>query len=127
MRGDRLFVAYVMYRFDVGGLENGVVNLINRTPAVRFLLVVVTLTEVATDFRRRVERDDVQYVSLQKPPRQDVQLLPALFGLFGEMGGRCDGVGRAKPSAGRLQLGFPTARIRPLARTWQRPAEGAGF
>ena len=28
----RPLVAHVMYRFDVGGLENGVVNLINHMP-----------------------------------------------------------------------------------------------
>ncbi len=26
-------IAHVVYRFDIGGLENGVVNLINRLPA----------------------------------------------------------------------------------------------
>jgi len=29
---DRPLVAHVLYRFDVGGLENGVVNLINNLP-----------------------------------------------------------------------------------------------
>ncbi len=31
-RDDRLLIAHVVYRFDVGGLENGVVNLLNRLP-----------------------------------------------------------------------------------------------
>ena len=29
----RPLVAHVMYRFDTGGLENGIVNLINHMPA----------------------------------------------------------------------------------------------
>ena len=64
-RDARLLVAHVVYRFDVGGLENGVVNLLNRLPAERFRHAVVALTEV-TDFRRRVLRDDVQYFRLEQ-------------------------------------------------------------
>jgi sugar transferase (PEP-CTERM/EpsH1 system associated) len=67
----RPLVAHVLFRFDVGGLENGVVNLINRLPAERFRHAVVALTEV-TDFRRRVERDDVQYIAMNKPPGQGI-------------------------------------------------------
>ena len=61
----RLLVAHVVYRFDVGGLENGVVNLVNRLPAQRFRHAIVALTEV-TDFRHRITRDDVHYISLHK-------------------------------------------------------------
>jgi sugar transferase (PEP-CTERM/EpsH1 system associated) len=78
---DRLLVAHIVYRFDVGGLENGVVNLINRLPAHRFRHAVVALTEV-TDFRRRVERDDVHYVSMHKPPGQGLLQFPALYRLL---------------------------------------------
>ena len=31
----RPLIAHVVYRFDVGGLENGVVNLINQPPRTR--------------------------------------------------------------------------------------------
>ncbi len=65
----RPLVAHIVYRFDVGGLENGVVNLINHLPIDRFRHAVVALTEV-TDFKRRVHRDDVAYVALNKPPGQ---------------------------------------------------------
>ena len=81
---DRLLVAHVVYRFDVGGLENGVVNLINRMPADRFKHAVVELTEI-TDFRHRVERGDVQFLSMHKPPGQGLRLFPALLGLFRKM------------------------------------------
>lgn len=62
----RPLIAHVMYRFDTGGLENGVVNLINHMPEDRFRHAVVALTEV-TDFRKRIRRGDVQFVSLHKP------------------------------------------------------------
>ena len=65
----RPLIAHVVYRFDVGGLENGVVNLINRLPADRYRHAVVAMTEI-TDFRQRVERDDVQFIALHKPPGQ---------------------------------------------------------
>src|SRR5262245_8421014 len=83
-RNNRLLVAHIVYRFDVGGLENGVVNLINRMPADRFDHAVVALTEVG-DLRRRVERDDVQFYSMQKLPGQGLRLLPSLFRLFRNM------------------------------------------
>lgn len=65
----RPLIAHVVFRFDIGGLENGVVNLINRLPADRYRHAVVALTEI-TDFCRRIERDDVQYLALSKPPGQ---------------------------------------------------------
>ena len=45
-------VMHVVYRFDVGGLENGVVNLINHMPAQSYRHAVLSLTEV-TDFSQR--------------------------------------------------------------------------
>ena len=70
-----------MYRFDTGGLENGIVNLINHMPADRYRHAVIALTEV-TDFRNRVQRDDVQFISLHKPPGHGIWLFPKLFRLF---------------------------------------------
>ena len=80
----RPLVAHVVYRFDVGGLENGVVNLINHMPAQAYRHAVVALTEV-TDFRRRVQRDDVEFISLHKPPGHGIKLYPRLYRLFREM------------------------------------------
>ena len=60
-------VAHVIYRLDVGGLENGVVNLINRIPAERYRHAIICLTDYS-DFRRRIQRSDVPVFSLNKPP-----------------------------------------------------------
>jgi sugar transferase (PEP-CTERM/EpsH1 system associated) len=65
--GGAPLIAHVIYRFDVGGLENGLVNLINRIPPHRFRHAVISLT-VCSDFRRRIERGDVPVFSLDKPP-----------------------------------------------------------
>ena len=59
-------VVHVVYRFDVGGLENGVVNLINRMTGWRH--AVVALTEAVPAFCARVQRDDVRFYSLHHPP-----------------------------------------------------------
>ena len=73
-----------MYRFDTGGLENGVVNLINHMPTQAYRHVVLALTEV-TDFRLRVQRSDVEFIALNKPPGQGFWLFPRLYGIFRKM------------------------------------------
>ena len=84
MTDPRPLVAHVMYRFDTGGLENGVVNLINHMPAEHYRHAVIALTEV-TDFRQRIKRDDVQFISLNKAPGHGFKLYPKLFKLFREL------------------------------------------
>jgi sugar transferase (PEP-CTERM/EpsH1 system associated) len=83
-RAESPLIAHVVHRFDVGGLENGVVNLLNRLPRERFRHVVIALTEV-TDFRRRVERSDVRFIALAKGPGQGAKLFPKLFRMFREI------------------------------------------
>jgi sugar transferase (PEP-CTERM/EpsH1 system associated) len=78
-------IAHVVYRFDVGGLENGVVNLVNRLPRESYRHVIVALTEI-TDFRYRVVRDDVRFVELRKSPGHGYRLFPKLYRLFRELG-----------------------------------------
>ncbi len=81
----RPLVMHVLYSFDVGGLENGVVNLINRLPADRFRHAVVALLHCAPTFCQRVQRDDVEFISLQKPPGHAIRLYPQLYKLFRRM------------------------------------------
>ena len=80
----RPLIAHVMYRFDVGGLENGIVNLINHMPRDAYRHVVIALTEI-TDFRRRIVRDDVQFIALNKHPGHALWMYPRLFRLFREL------------------------------------------
>jgi len=60
-------VVHVVFRLDVGGLENGLINLINRIPAQRFRHAIVSLTDYS-EFRRRLTRGDVPVFALNKPP-----------------------------------------------------------
>lgn len=78
-------VVHLVYRFDTGGLENGVVNLINHMPASAYRHAVVALTEVVPAFAARIRRDDVQFMSLHKPPGHGVKLYPRLLQLFREL------------------------------------------
>lgn len=75
-------IMHMLYRFDIGGLENGVVNLINRMPASRYRHAVVALTEINPTFARRVQRDDIEFISLHKAPGHGVRLYPEMFRLF---------------------------------------------
>ncbi|HEY7699940.1 MAG TPA: glycosyltransferase, partial [Vicinamibacteria bacterium] len=74
-------IAHVIHRLDVGGMENGVVNLINRMPSDRYRHAVVSLTD-STRFRERISRDDVPIVSLGKKPGQDPGLHLRLYRTF---------------------------------------------
>ncbi len=70
-------VAHVVYRFDVGGLENGVVNLINRMTDWRH--VVIALTQAVPAFCERVQNPEARFVSLHKPPGHGAKLYPAML------------------------------------------------
>ncbi len=61
------FIVHVIYRLDIGGLENGLVNLINRIPAERFRHAIICLTTYS-DFHLRLRRSDVHVFALNKPP-----------------------------------------------------------
>ena len=77
-------VLHVVYRFDVGGLENGVVNLINHMPAEAYRHAVLSLTEV-TDFSQRIRREGVPTLALRKRPGHGVWQYPKLFKTFRQL------------------------------------------
>lgn len=81
---NRPLVLHAVFRFDTGGLENGVVNLINHMPAHAYRHAVLALTEV-TDFRERIQRSDVEFISLRKPPGHGIWQYPKLFKLFRQL------------------------------------------
>lgn len=85
MNDPRPLIAHVVFRFAVGGLENGVVNLINRMPCDRWRHAVIALTDVNDAFARRLRRKDVFLAALNKPPGHGVRLYPRLFKLFREL------------------------------------------
>lgn len=82
-QGDELapLIVHVLYKFDIGGLENGVVNLVNRMAASAFRHAIVCLTH-HTDFRNRISRPEVQVYSLDKRPGNDFGIQLKLLRLF---------------------------------------------
>jgi hypothetical protein len=53
-----------VFRFGVGGPENGIVNLINRLPRDRWRHAIVSLTDISREFTERIARPDVEYIAL---------------------------------------------------------------
>ncbi len=80
----RPLVLHVVSRFDTGGLENGVVNLINHMPAQAYRHAVAALTDV-TDFSHRVRVGDVRFVALNKQPGHGFKLYPRFWRLMREL------------------------------------------
>ncbi|HET7159003.1 MAG TPA: TIGR03088 family PEP-CTERM/XrtA system glycosyltransferase, partial [Burkholderiales bacterium] len=60
-------IAHIIFRLDVGGLENGLLNLINRIPAERYRHAIICLTDYSA-FGNRLQRRDVAVYALNKPP-----------------------------------------------------------
>lgn len=77
----RPLVIHVIYRLQVGGLENGVVNLVNKLPPESYRHAIVCLSE-ATSFRDRITRDDVEIYEMHKRPGQDFATWWRLYRLF---------------------------------------------
>jgi sugar transferase (PEP-CTERM/EpsH1 system associated) len=79
----RPLIVHIVHRFDTGGLENGVVNLINHMPADAYEHRVVAVTEV-TNFRLRLRHADVECYALHKPPGHGAMVYPRLWRLLRE-------------------------------------------
>jgi sugar transferase (PEP-CTERM/EpsH1 system associated) len=77
-------VVHVVYSFGVGGLENVIVQLINRLPAERFEHVVLSLTSIS-EFRQRVRPSGVRFIELHKPPGHAIALYPRIYRLLREL------------------------------------------
>ena len=56
-------IAHIIYTLSTGGMENGLVNIINRMPAGKYRHVIICLTE-ADNFARRITADGVEIIEL---------------------------------------------------------------
>lgn len=75
-------IVHVVYNFEVGGLQNGIVNLINRMPSSQWRHAIVSLTDFEPGFSDPIERSDVEFIALRKRPGHLVGLYPKIAGLF---------------------------------------------
>ena len=64
-------VAHIIYSLGTGGLENGLVNIINRTPPQRYRHVIICLT-TAHEFSQRITAPNVRIIQLHKKEGNDL-------------------------------------------------------
>jgi sugar transferase (PEP-CTERM/EpsH1 system associated) len=76
--GDPPLVVHVIHELAVGGLENGLVNLINHIPADRYRHAIVCLKGYS-DFAKRIKRDDVEIIALNKREGNDFGMYLRLY------------------------------------------------
>lgn len=74
-------VVHIIHRLAIGGLENGLVNLINHMPAERYRHAIVCMTQ-STDFRLRIKNPAVEVYELHKRPGHDFCLYFRLWRLL---------------------------------------------
>jgi sugar transferase (PEP-CTERM/EpsH1 system associated) len=77
-------IVHVVFSFSVGGLENVIVQLINRLPADQFEHVLLSLTTIS-DFKDRITQPGVRFIELHKPPGHAVLLYPRIYKLLREL------------------------------------------
>ncbi len=77
-------VAHIIFRLDIGGLENGLVNLINHMPEDRYRHAIICLKDY-TDFHLRIHRKDIPVFALNKAEGKDIHLYIRLWHLLREL------------------------------------------
>jgi sugar transferase (PEP-CTERM/EpsH1 system associated) len=66
-------VVHIIYSLGTGGLENGLVNLINRSPVGRYRHAIVCLSH-SGEFAQRITAPDVEIIELHKKAGQDLSV-----------------------------------------------------
>lgn len=74
MKDHRLHICHVVLSLQPGGLENGVVNVINGLPAADFRSSVICLQEAGA-FAKRIRSSDVEVIAMGLKPGNDL-LMP---------------------------------------------------
>ena len=110
-------IVHVVYRFAVGGLENGVVNLVNACPRDAWRHVVVSLTDVDQGFAARIDAQRRRVASRCTRGRATpCRSIPGLCRMLHGAGGRRSSTRatspRWRPSLPAWAAGVPRARAR---------------
>jgi sugar transferase (PEP-CTERM/EpsH1 system associated) len=71
-------IAHVIFRLDIGGLENGLINLINQTPPGVYRHAIICVTH-ATEFRKRITASDITIIELNKRPGKGLAVYWRLY------------------------------------------------
>ena len=74
-------IAHVVHYFGTGGMENGMVNLINRMPPERYQHAIICLAG-HDDFKQRIHNPNVEFFDIGKRPGHDLSWLVKLYRLL---------------------------------------------
>ena len=74
-------VVHIVGQFGIGGMENGVVNLINQTPRDRYRHAIIGL-QSSLDMKERITRDDVEAIALGKGHGKALGIYGAVYRLL---------------------------------------------
>ncbi len=77
-------IMHVIFRLAMGGLENGLVNLINHMPPNRYRHAIVCLTDF-TEFRERIHSHAVSVLALHKKPGLDLAAYGRLWKMIKDL------------------------------------------
>lgn len=81
MTANRINIAHLTYSLDTGGIENGIINLVNRMDHDHFYHYIICVT-YATEFRKRITSENYEIISLNKKPGNDLKLYFRLWSIF---------------------------------------------
>lgn len=84
MQRDIPLIVHVIHRLGVGGLENGLVNLINHMPPERYRHAIVCL-QGYSDFSKRLKRQDVEIYDIAKRDGHDLGAYLRLYRMFRQL------------------------------------------
>ena len=77
-------IVHIVHRFDTGGMENGMVNLLNTLPPERFRHSVIALTDYS-DFRKRIDAQPVDFYALNRAPGHGLSWMVRLWKLLRQL------------------------------------------
>ncbi|MAD74789.1 MAG: sugar transferase [Rheinheimera sp.] len=78
-------VCHILWSFRTGGLENGVVNLINQLKPDEFRHSIICLTDYDPAYFQRITRQNVQIYCLNKRPGHDISSFWRCFKLIRQL------------------------------------------
>ena len=80
-----IHIAHIVFSFDVGGLENGIVNLLNHLPRQHYRHSIICLHGYNPDFFARINNANVEIFDLDKQSGKDISYLYRLWKLLRQL------------------------------------------
>lgn len=80
-----MHICHIVFRFDIGGLENGIINILNQLPSSDYQHSIVCLSDYNPEFFQRIHTKNVAIFALNKRPGKDLGYLKRLYQLLREL------------------------------------------